>query len=393
MATVGSLFKLKGGINPWLMGGVVGLGLLTLILSIRQLLSSPASPPAPVVSEAKPPLSEKISALGRLEPEGESIVLSGMLGERIGKLLVKEGDNVQPGQVLLYLDSYPERLAERNLAADQLAEAQNRLQAETQLGEAQIAEARSRLNQVTQPKLAQMQAQKATIKRIAAELASSQREYQRFQQLHQAGAVSLQELEDKELIVRSRTEELEAAQATLSQISNEKQTNAANAEEQLRSAQANLTRSQAQILVNSAKRNLELAEARLQRTIIRAPRAGQILKIYTWAGEAIGTDGILKMGNTQQMYAVAEVYETDVPRIQVGQPARISSPAFPQPISGQVAHIGLLIAKNDVIDTDPTAKTDARVVEVKVRLDDSRIVAGLTNLQVEVTIEPSRRPK
>lgn len=389
---MGSPFTLKG-INPWLIGGVVSLGVLTLILSIRQLLSSPTPVPTPVANEVKPPLSEKISALGRLEPEGESILLSGTTGERIGRLLVKEGDNVQPGQVLLYLDSYPERLAERNLAADQLAEAQKRLQAETQLGEAQIAEARSRLHQVTKPKLAQIQAQQATIKRIAAELASSQREYQRFRQLHQAGAVSLQELEDKELVVRSRSEELEAAQATLSQISNEKQTNAVNAQDQLRSAQANLSRSQAQIQVNSAKSNLQLAEARLQRTIIRSPRAGQILKIYTWAGEAIGSDGILQLGNTQQMYAVAEVYETDVPRIKVGQPAVITSPAFPQPISGQVAHIGLLIAKNDVIDTDPAAKTDVRVVEVKIRLDDNRIAAGLTNLQVEVTIDPSRSRK
>ena len=385
---MGSLLRLKGS-NPWLIGGVVGLGLLTLIVSVRQLLTRPEPAPTQVRSEVAPPPSAKISALGRLEPEGESIVLSGTPGERIGKLLVKEGDTVQVGQMLLYLDSYPERLAERNLAADQLAEAQTRLQAETQLGEAQIAEARSRVDQVTQPKLAQMRAQKATIQRIAAELASSQREYQRFRQLHQAGAVSLQQLEDKELIVRSRTEELEAAQATLSQISNEEQTNAVNAQDQLRSAQANLSRSQAQILVNSAKSNLQLAEARLQRTIIRAPRAGQILKIYTWAGEAIGTDGILQLGNTKQMYAVAEVYETDVPRIKVGQPALIKSPAFPKPISGQVAQVGLLIAKNDVIDTDPAAKTDVRVVEVKIRLDDSRIAAGLTNLQVEVAIDPS----
>ncbi|MDS3861638.1 ABC exporter membrane fusion protein [Thermosynechococcaceae cyanobacterium BACA0444] len=388
---MGSPFSLKG-MNPWLMGSLVGLGLLTLMVSLRQLTSPPASTPNPAISQTKPRPSEKISALGRLEPEGESIVLSGTPGERIGKLLVKEGDFVQPGQVLLYLDSYPERLAERNLAADQLAEAQKRLQAETQLGEAQIAEARSRLDQVTQPKLAQMRAQKATIQRIAAELASSQREYQRFRQLSQAGAISQQLLEDKELIVRSRTEELEAAQATLSQISNEEQTNAVNAQDQLRSAQANLSRSQAQILVNSTKRNLELAEARLQRTIIRSPRAGQILKIYTWAGEAIGTDGILQLGNTKQMYAVAEVYETDVPRIKVGQPALIKSPAFPQPISGQVAQVGLLIAKNDVIDTDPAAKTDVRVVEVKIRLDDSRIAAGLTNLQVEVVIDPSGEP-
>jgi HlyD family secretion protein len=46
------------------------------------------------------------------------------------------------------------------------------------------------------------------------------------------------------------------------------------------------------------------------------------------------------------------------------------------------------IGKQDVLDTDPVARTDARVVEVRVRLDDSAKVASLSRLQVEVAIEP-----
>ena len=40
------------------------------------------------------------------------------------------------------------------------------------------------------------------------------------------------------------------------------------------------------------------------------------------------------------------------------------------------------------IGSDPAAKTDARVVEVEIRLDDGTAVRGLTNLQVEVEFEP-----
>ena len=36
----------------------------------------------------------------------------------------------------------------------------------------------------------------------------------------------------------------------------------------------------------------------------------------------------------------------------------------------------------------PAARTDARVVEVKIRLDDSARGAAFSNLQVEVTIRP-----
>jgi HlyD family secretion protein len=90
------------------------------------------------------------------------------------------------------------------------------------------------------------------------------------------------------------------------------------------------------------------------------------------------------------MYVVAEVYETDVSRARVGQPAVITSSAFPGKIAGIVERVGLKIGKNDVTNTDPAANTDTRVVEVKIRLLNSRPVANLTNLQVQVVITPKR---
>ncbi|MFN7468491.1 MAG: HlyD family efflux transporter periplasmic adaptor subunit, partial [Pseudanabaena sp.] len=90
---------------------------------------------------------------------------------------------------------------------------------------------------------------------------------------------------------------------------------------------------------------------------------------------------------TSQMYVVAEIYETDIGKIKVGQTATIESEAFEGLITGKVDRIGLRIAKNDVLGTDPAAKTDVRVIEVKIKLDDSKKVSGLTNLQVRVKIE------
>ena len=51
------------------------------------------------------------------------------------------------------------------------------------------------------------------------------------------------------------------------------------------------------------------------------------------------------------------------------------------------------IKKQDVLDADPTADKDARVVEVKVRIDpeDNERIAGLTNLQVRITIDVENR--
>jgi len=75
--------------------------------------------------------------------------------------------------------------------------------------------------------------------------------------------------------------------------------------------------------------------------------------------------------------------------VRIGQTATITSNAFPGTITGTVDHIGLQIRKNDVLNTDPAADTDARVIEVKIKLAESPKVAGLTNLQVNVAITPS----
>ena len=88
------------------------------------------------------------------------------------------------------------------------------------------------------------------------------------------------------------------------------------------------------------------------------------------------------------MFAVAEVYETDIGRVKAGQHATVTSPALPKPISGSVEKVGLKIGRLDAVGADPVAKTDARVVEVEIRLEDPAAVANLTNLQVEVEITP-----
>jgi HlyD family secretion protein len=126
---------------------------------------------------------------------------------------------------------------------------------------------------------------------------------------------------------------------------------------------------------------------------VRAPRDGQILKVHTWEGELIDSkNGIVSIGQTDVMYAVAEVYETDLPKIRVGQAATMTSVSggkFARSLKGKVDEIGLEVAKKDVLNTDPAASIDARVVEVKVRLDpeDSQRVAGLTNMKLQIAID------
>jgi HlyD family secretion protein len=181
---------------------------------------------------------------------------------------------------------------------------------------------------------------RADVERLAAELENAERERRRIEQLHARSSASASELDAARLAAR-------VAQA-----------------------------------------RLDAARARLDLSLVRSPVAGQVLEIHTREGERLGSEGLVEVGETDRMYAVAEVYETDVGRVRLGQRARVASPAFAKPIAGTVEAIGLEIGKMDVLGTDPVAKTDARVVEVRIRLDPGHGVERLTNLQVEVEIEP-----
>ncbi|MFO7551761.1 MAG: efflux RND transporter periplasmic adaptor subunit [Haliea sp.] len=139
--------------------------------------------------------------------------------------------------------------------------------------------------------------------------------------------------------------------------------------------------------LNIARADLAAAQARLELSVVRAPLRAQVLEVHSYPGESVGVDGILELAQTDQMYAVAEVYETDVSRVRVGQAAVVRGPALGNGVTGKVERIALKVGRMDVLGTDPIAKTDARVVEVFILLDSSDDVAGLTNMQVEVEIE------
>ena len=134
--------------------------------------------------------------------------------------------------------------------------------------------------------------------------------------------------------------------------------------------------------------DLAAAKARLELAVVRAPLRAQVLEIHAYPGERVGPEGIMELGRTDKMYAVAEVYETDITAVEVGQSAKIRLSAMDRELTGKVERISLKVGRLDVVGTDPIAKTDARVVEVFILLDDSQAVSRYTNMQVKVEIQP-----
>ncbi|MEY3867588.1 MAG: hypothetical protein RLZZ338_1479 [Cyanobacteriota bacterium] len=448
------------------------------------LTRSSSSPEVPTALATAPQLST-ITALGRLEPQGEVFNLSASSnadGNRVDKLFVQEGDWVKTNQTIALLDSHDRLQAALNQAQEQVRVAQaklatvkagaktgeiqaqkatisrleaeretdieaaqavlSRLQAEraTDIEAQQAAIARLQAERATdiegqQATIARLQAEKqgdiegqqAAIARLEAELHNAQTEAGRYQQLQEEGAISLEQLDSKRLTLETSQQKLKEAQTTLTRItsSREQQIKEAQAklsqiqqsrEQQIKEAQAKLNQAQtaklaqiteakatldritevrpvdvqtAEAEVNAAIATAKQAEANLNLAYIRAPRDAQVLKIYAHPGERVGNDGIAQLGQTRAMYVVAEVYESDIKKVQVGQKAKITSTSFSEQLEGRVESIGLQVLKQNVINTDPSANIDGRIVEVRIRLNEnsSQKVSGLTNLQVKVVIE------
>jgi len=330
-------------------GIVLILGSMT-VYRLRQANVSGLETPIQVMPEIK-----TVTALGRLEPRGEIIqiaVSSGAQGNQIEELLIQEGDQVKRGDVMAILDS-----------RDRLEAALN--QAEEQVGVA-----------------------------IANLLNNAEVEYQRYEKLYRDGAVSASQKDSKYLTLATVKEQLVEAQANLNRIKSSQQ-------EQIIEAKATLNQiaevrpvdvAVAEAEVRQAQAASRVAQAELDRSYIKSPQTGRVIKILTRPGEIVeNNQGIARIGETSQMYAVAEVYESDITKVQLGQTATITSSAIPGKLIGKVENIGLEIERQEVVNTDPTANIDAKVVEVKVKLDEasSQKVAGLTNLLASTARSPA----
>lgn len=273
----------------------------------------------------------------------------------------------------------------------------------------QVRVTQARLAQVKAgAKTGEIQAQQATIARLQADIAgeiptqnaiiarweseirNANTEYQRFGQLYSNGAISASSLDSKRLAA-------ETAQAQLREAIAAKNRTIETIKAQINEAKATLSRitevrpvdvNAATTEVDNAIAVMKQAQTNQKQAYVRAPMNGHILKIHTRQGEKI-SDGIAELGKTDQMVAVAEVYQTDIGKIKLGQQARITSQAFLEELRGKVSQIGLQVHRQNVFSNQPGENLDRRVVEVKIRLTpaDSKRVAGLTNLQVQTAIQ------
>ncbi|WP_299082512.1 efflux RND transporter periplasmic adaptor subunit [uncultured Paraglaciecola sp.] len=278
-----------------------------------------------------------VAALGRIESENGIMLISAAstpessTGSLISKLHVNEGDNVTKGQLLAETDSAAVAQALILEAEKEYELAQRQFDAEKSVADAACVQADTAKN-----------------------------EADRREKLLKRGLAAAEEVDQAQ-------GEAKALKASC------------------QSARVSATAAEMAIEVASAR--LARRQAEYQRKMIYSPIDGMVLQINAYPGEFVHLDGILELAAVQKMYAVAEIYETDIKRVKIGQSAVVSSDALDEKLTGKVTYIHPKVQKHDAIGTDPASRKDARIIEVDVLLDKPQAVRRLINLQVEVVLE------
>jgi HlyD family secretion protein len=296
------------------------------------------APQSEAVAQPRQEAGVQVAALGRLEPRGGVVRVAApstplsLAGSVVARLLVAESDDVEAGQLLAVTDAEP-ALEAAVAVAD----------AELELQERAAEAAVSRANE-------------ACVRADVLDREAGRRD----------------SLLERDLASREETEQ-------------------ARGDAQAQAASCTAAREEAQVAraaIDVARAQLALREAELERSRVFAPFDGRVLRVVAEPGEYVGPEGVLELGRVREMLAIAEVFETEVRHVRIGQQATISSDALEGDKRGRVLFIRPKVQKQDEIGTDPAARKDARIVEVGVALDEPGEAMGLTNLQVEVVITP-----
>jgi HlyD family secretion protein len=292
---------------------------------------------------------EPASHLRRLAaPESQGLVT-------LAELTVSEGERVERGQLLGWFSTREARSAALQQAEAELGRSVARL-AQVQAG----------------AKPGDVSAAQARVARHRAAEANARSELSRVEALWTRKVAAATELDARRTALAVAEAERRAAEEELASVSEVRK--------------VDVTVAQAEVA--EARASVERARAELALSELRAPIDGTILKIHAWPGEQVADRGVLDLGDLTEMQVVAEVYETDVPRVQIGQTAYVMLPGSRERLRGEVVALGWQVRKRGVLSTDPVDEVDARVVEARIRLDaeGAQQLERFTDMHVQVVI-------
>jgi HlyD family secretion protein len=338
-----------------------------------------------------------VTGLGRVEPAGGIIHLSAAPGDRVKTWNVKEGKWVHAGDELVIMESQDLHTKEKELAETQVKEADKRLAEVDANRDAQLRDFEFKLRRTKEGLTDDVELLEQKVELLAKQEEVAKKTWESMDSLT-AGSVPEQEVKRQKLAAESAKLELNSAKIMLKKAKDSLHRSDEESRIQREILEGNFKRARLEIPFKTTQANLALTKQRYEAGLVKAPAAGVILTILTREGEAPAGRPLLQMGDTRTLVVIAEVDEFDSVHVKVGQRVRVTSRAcqdLKEEVEGVVDRVGMTVSRTSVTDLNPAAMSDRRVVEVKVRLtltspEDEKVrkrLAGLINLQVDVTIE------
>jgi HlyD family secretion protein len=322
---------------------------ILFVLSTVNLLRSRAGAVAASAPGTGRVSSTVIAAPGRVEAISEEVRVSSELSGRLKAVHVEEGDRVERGQVLAELenDEYRARVA---------------------AGEAELAQREAELRRTVNGARVQERGEAQASKQAAkAVLDNSQSEAQRRRGLADRNVISRDEAERYERQYQVARAQYEQAAQHFALI------NAEAREED---------RAQAEAAVAATRAQLAEARSYLEKSYIRAPIGGVILRKLRHPGESVSTQfdsPVITMADDSTLRVRLDVDESDVSKLRVGQKAYVTAETYgPQRFCGQVIRVGKILGKKNVRTDEPSEHVDTKILETLVQLDPGqRLPLGL----------------
>jgi HlyD family secretion protein len=283
-----------------------------------------------------------VAGPGRVEPLSENIQIGSELSGKIKSVNVEEGDTVHQGQVLAVLQNDDYR-------------------AEVLSAQAQVLAKEATLRKVVNGARSQERSEAlSTVRAAEAVMNNARSEMDRRQKLFDAGVISRDEFE-------RYAREYDVAKANYQENVEHHSLVDDHAREEDRSfAEADLQLARAQ---------LEQARARYEKTLIKSPINGTVLRKHHRNGESVSNsstvpDPILTVGDKDVLRVRMDVDENDVNKVRVGQKAYVTADAYgKQKFWGQVVRVGELLGPKNVRTDEPTEHVDKKILETLVELD------------------------
>ena len=317
--------------------------------------------------------------------EARNIRVGSKVGGRIDQVLVREGDTVEPGQVLITFDDKELKAAlNQSRAAAEKAKAGFRPE--------EIAEARAAAEQAKADyemrrngyRKEDIEAAKADVDRTTADEVRTQLDFQRYDALAQKDLVSKQQRDTAEANWKMALAQKQNSQQKLDQLQR------GYRPEEIASAEARYHQTQAtyeKYLRGNRREDIDLShaamtydEARYRERQVLAPSAATVEVLDVRPGDLIAPNTpVATLLERDQIYVRIYIPETVIGQVHVGQKAEIRVDSFPnQVFNGVVEQIN---QQAEFLPRNVQTREERihQVFGVKVRIEDSshRVLAGM----------------